>query len=390
MAGRPQAAVNPKDAVLWYDSARPLALGCTVCPDLDLCGGLRIEGGAFDCRALCSCASKRQKCSGVCRGDHRTFVRRVREIGGFAFDDVPYRTPLPVPALPEYVPLIYNGTNRRTTLRCDTVAVPLLSLFNRASGTGRFDNREEMLVFFRLSPGTRVIVTGVDIDRSLERWWSFGDRPRLINSLRSLGVEMVTAPNFSLFTNVTRHDNLHNMKRIALTWAEFMAGGIPCALHVNARTDTDYRRWSDFVAEREDVSLLAFEFTTGTRSPVRGGYHRDQLLALAAQARRPLHLVLRGGRPHLRELTAGFASVSVIDADPYIKTKYRQRAQFRIGADITWRRSPTPKGQPLDALLHHNIEVARHSALLRRRWLRTDYGHVEAGDVGPLLQPYSA
>ena len=52
-----------------------------------------------------------------------------------------------------------------------------------------------------------------------------------------LGVEMVNSPNFSLFTNVTRHDNLHNMKRIALTSAEFMAGGMPCALHVNVRTD---------------------------------------------------------------------------------------------------------------------------------------------------------
>ena len=39
------------------------------------------------------------------------------------------------------------------------VAVPLLSLFNRTSGTGRFDNREEMLAFFKLSPATRVIVT---------------------------------------------------------------------------------------------------------------------------------------------------------------------------------------------------------------------------------------
>ena len=91
---------------------------------------------------------------------------------------------------------------------CSTVGVPLLSLFNRASGTGRFDNRQEMLTFFKLSPTTRVIVTDVNIDRSLERWWSFGDRPRLIERLRRLGVKMVTAPNFSLFTNVTRYDNL--------------------------------------------------------------------------------------------------------------------------------------------------------------------------------------
>ena len=390
MLVRPLALVNPRDTALWYDRALPLALGCTLCPDLGLCGGLRIKGGAFDCRSLCSCARDGNTCSGVCRGDHRSFVRRVREVGGFTLDDVRRSAPLPVRALPDYVPIIYDGTNRRQRLAFGTVALPLLSFFDRASGTGRFDNREKMLSFFRLSPGTRVILTGVDIDRSLERWWSFGDRPSLIESLRPLGVEMVTSPNFSLFTDVTRHDNMHNMKRIALTWAEFMAGGMPCALHVNARTDTDYRRWSDFVAEREEVSLLAFEFATGTRNPVRGGYHRDQLLSLAAEARRPLHLVLRGGGRHLRELSAAFASVSILDATPYVKTKKRQRAQLVLGADVKWQRAPTPKGQPLDDLLHHNLEVLGHSALLRRRWLRADYGHAEASDAGSLLQPCTA
>ena len=389
MEVRPLPVVRSSDAALWYDDARSLALGCTLCPDLDLCGGLRIKGGAYDCRALCACQRGGKKCSGVCRGDQREFIRRVREVGGFALDDVPRNPPLPVPSIPNYVPIIYDGTKRRKALAGGTVAVPLLSLFNRVSGTGKFDNRAEMLAFFKLTASTRIIVTGVDIDRSLERWWSFGDRPRLIESLHGLGVEMVTAPNYSLFTDVTRHDNLHNMKRIALTWAEFIAGGVPCALHVNARTDTDYRRWTEFVAVRNEATVLAFEFTTGTVG-TRGGYHRDQLLALAAQAGRPLHLILRGGRAHLRELTAAFASVSVIDTDPHMKTKFRQRAHFVLGGDLVWQPFPTPTGQPLDELLRHNVESARHSALLRRGWLRTDYGHAEPGDMGSLLQPCPA
>src|SRR5215471_19038321 len=108
--------VRSADAALWYDDAAALALGCTLCPDLDLCGGLRIEGGAFDCRSLCSCARTGRKCSGVCRGDHRTFVRRVREVGGFGLDDVLQSALLAVPTVPDYVPIIYNGTNRRKRL----------------------------------------------------------------------------------------------------------------------------------------------------------------------------------------------------------------------------------------------------------------------------------
>ena len=380
----------PPDAALWYDESLPLKLGCTTCPELGICGGLRIAAGVFDCSSLCACARNAKRCCGVCRRDPRVFIARVNEVGGFEFETVSRCALLAARAIPEYVPIIYDGTNRCERLDGGVVALPLQRLFDRRSGTGRFDTREEMLAFFLLSPATRIVLTGVAEDRAIERWWSFADRPRLIESLRPLGIEMVTAPNYSIFTNVTRYDNLHNMKRIALTWSEFVAGGMPCALHVNGRTDTDYKRWTNFIGEREEVSIVAFEFTTGTRSPVRGAYHCDQLVALAAGVRRPLHLVLRGGRRYLRQLSAAFASVSVLDADPYMKTKYRQRARFAIGAEVKWHPSPTANGEPLDGLLRHNIDVARHSTVLRLAWLRADHGHAESGHRRSLLQSCSA
>ena len=379
----------PPEAALIYDASLPMKLGCTACPELNLCGGLRIAAGVFDCRSLCACAREGKRCSGVCRRDARVFIRRVRDVGGFEFDNVPRCAPVVARRVPDYVPIIYNGTSRTGRLDAGIVAVPLLSLFNRQSGTGRFETRDEMLEFFRLSRGTRIIVTGVAEDGAIERWWSFGDRARLIETLRPLGVEMVTTPNYSLFTDVMRHDNLQNMKRIALTFAEFMASGMPCALHVNGRTPRDYERWTCFVDERDEVSSIAFEFTTGTAGR-RGDWHRDQLVALARQVSRPLHLVVRGGRRHLQPLAAAFATVTVLDAAPYVKTKHRQRARLAIGAELEWYLSRTATGEALDDLLHHNIEMARHSEESRRGWLRADYGHAEAGDLGPLLQPRPA
>jgi hypothetical protein len=41
---------------------------------------------------------------------------------------------------------------------------------------------------------------------------------------------------------VPRLDNLFNMKRIALVWSEIQREGMPCALHLNARTDRDFER----------------------------------------------------------------------------------------------------------------------------------------------------
>jgi hypothetical protein len=60
-----------------------------------------------------------------------------------------------------------------------------------------------------------------------------------MQTLLDLEIALVTTPNFSLFTNVPRPDNLHAIKRIGLSWAELVAGGVPAALHINARTDYD-------------------------------------------------------------------------------------------------------------------------------------------------------
>ena len=379
----------PAATALWHDSYLPLKLGCTVCPDLAICGGLHITAPVFDCRSLCTCI-RTGRCSGVCRRDPRAFLARIREIGGFEFTNIPRFPPRTTRPIPEYMPIVYDGTDRREALDGGTVALPLLSLFNHASGTQRFRSRDELLQFFKLSSTTRLVLTGVADDPTVERWWSFPDRPRLIDSLHAFGVAMVTTPNYSLPTDVTRYDNMHNMKRILLTWSEFMAAGMRCALHLNARTDTDYRRWTEFLEQREEVSTVAFDFTTGTKHQVRGAWHRDQLIALANRVTRPLRLVLRGGHRHLPRLLAAFPFMSVLDTDPYMKTKFRQRALFAIGAGVKWRSSPTGAGEPLDELLRHNIEVTRHSVTRQLAWLRTDYRNAETRDVRPLLELRSA
>jgi hypothetical protein len=54
---------------------------------------------------------------------------------------------------------------------------------------------------------------------------------------------MATTPNYSLFVDRPRWDDLHAMKRIAIVHGEFLEAGMPGALHVNGRTDRDFERW---------------------------------------------------------------------------------------------------------------------------------------------------
>jgi hypothetical protein len=165
------------------------------------------------------------------------------------------------------------------------------------------------------------------MDPPLERWWSLSDARRpAIRALRDLGVQLVTTPNYSLFTDRPRWDDMHSMKRIAIVHEEFLSEGMPAALHVNARTEKDWDRWTKYIADRSEVTHIAFEFGTGAGWATRTAWHAGQLAKLAVSVGRPLHLVMRGGNTVLPKLAAAFADVTMLDTNIFMKTKSRQRA----------------------------------------------------------------
>jgi hypothetical protein len=185
------------------------------------------------------------------------------EVDGFELDTIPRVAPLPLAPLPDVIPLISDKYNRIKIRPEPVVAVPLYELFHMGTGEPHVRTRAELADRFRIPIDATVVASGVNRDAKVEAWWALADRARVMQTLRPLGVALVTTPNFSRFTNVPRPDNLHGIKRIGLSWAELMASGTPAALHINARTDHDYTRWTRFIAERPEVTVLAFEFGTG-------------------------------------------------------------------------------------------------------------------------------
>lgn len=341
-----RSGMLPRPHRLHDDAERhPLAIGCHVCPDLRACGGLRIEAGSYSCQDRC-CGGN-EGCDRVCLRKPVVFVARLREVGGLELGNVPRTGLRALPALPAVVPVLYGGPSR-TRYYGKAVALPLARLMHRS-----FSSVEELADEFRFSPSAAVVVTGTDEDRPLERWWALGstERRRIIRSLTVLGVRAATSPNFSMFTDRPRHDDLHSAKRITLAWQEMVDAGLPTALHVNARTDADWLRWSDFIAEREEVDAIAYEFAT----PHRREWHATHLVRLAQEAGRPLRLVVRGARPFLGLFARAFNTVTVVDTSAYMKTMQRRRAEVRPSGEIGWFGIRTGLGQPLDELLEHNV-----------------------------------
>lgn len=350
---------------LWHDAERNApSLGCITCPEKLLCGGVCVAAPYFDC--LTYCCGNPKTCTAVCRSN-AAFPTRVWEVDGFSLSNTPRGPLVQAPELPHVIPIIFHGSRRVEAVAPGIAALPLGTTFSRRSGEPRIGSAEALRTAYRLVPETEVMLTGIGEDEPIERWWGVGTKSRIavIRAMRAAGVGIVTTPNFSLTLNAPRWDDLHAMKRIALVHAEFIGEGMPAALHVNGRTDRDFERWTEFIVAREEITHISYEFTTGPRWAGRRQQHSAWLCGLAANAGRPLHLIVRGGTVVFRQLARAFARVTVLETDSFMWTMKRQEAVLNGYASIRPRSSPTERGAPLDALLATNI-IANRTAIENR------------------------
>lgn len=349
---------------LWHQPEhRQLPLGCQSCPEFGLCGGLRIEGPIFDCSSFC--CNDPARCQLVCRGNP-DYAFRVREVGGFPFDSLPHFAPLPAPDLPLVVQTIYHASRRQALITAPVVALPLSKMFD-VLGRPRYRTGAALRAAYRISPKTRIVLTGTADDPDIEPWWGIGTsaRVRVIKALLDSGVEFVTTPNFTLFADKPREHDLHAMKRIAITHQEFIEAGMPAALHVNARTGTDFRRWIAHIRDHAEITEIAFEFTTGTRRVERRVQYVAWLQDLAAAVDRPLGLILRGGIEIVPDLAGSFARITLFDTNAFMKATMRQEAVADLHGKLRWKPVRTDGGAALDVLLAKNIDL--QSAFLTQR-----------------------
>lgn len=356
-------AANQNDASFQHEEGvhAPL-LGCWSCGERKLCGGLSLKRKIPDCTFLCRCVTVEEKesCQNACPLNVPRFVSRKREVGGWELD-VPSATARRIRPLPEFIPMLKDNAGRTIDLAEPVVGIRLAQIWNTKKGTLSVTS-QSIRRRFRIALGSKILLNGVDHDEPLERFWSNPLRRQLIEAIRELRPCLVTTPNFSLFTNVPRHENFYNMKRIALSWFEFADAGIPCALHVNARTHHDYLRWADFIRHHGEIEYISFEFGSGTAGR-RSQWHVRQLEALAERVARPIRLVVRGLPRGLSRLVNVYRSVSILDTKAYVATQRRQLIDWQPGQHLRHIASPSERGSALDSLFASNLATQRRRSI---------------------------
>ncbi len=259
---------------------------------LRICGGLRVKGAAFDCQRFCShkvgCQNR------FCFNSPANYAKRVKEIDGFDLHTIPRCEPVDIKRIRGFVPLIHHAYSRKEQFFNEIIAISLYELLD-AKGAPKYFSREDITRNFRISPKAKLVISGIQKDYLLERVWRSPHRNSIIAMLKSIGVAVFTPPNFSVYNNVPRPENLYNIKRIGIFSQEFLAAGVPTALHINACTDSDYDRYGEFLLTRTEFQAISFDFITGPGYPSRTWWHTRKLIELRNTLERQIQLVLRGG-----------------------------------------------------------------------------------------------
>ena len=99
-----------------------------------------------------------------------------------------------VPTLPLVVPFVDHRYGRAAILDEPVVAVSLYELVNMATGKVDVASRGELAARFLIPEAAQVVVSGVDKDRPIERWWELKDRRPILAALKDLGVALTTTP----------------------------------------------------------------------------------------------------------------------------------------------------------------------------------------------------
>jgi hypothetical protein len=253
-------------------------------------------------------------------------------------------------SLPEYIPLIQHGNRRTTPLSAPIVALTTFDVTRiDKERKDMLRDPDQLRERFRLAPNTPIILSSVAQDVELERYWRHRHDRRLVEGIKALNPAHVIAPNFSLFRDVPRFDNLANIKRSLLCAEEFSTAGLSVIPYIAGITATDWDRWAAFLQEHQDLTMVCKEFQTGASTKTKGDWHIQRLEELQQKLGRALHILAVGGRRYIPALRR-FAQVTIIDSNPFMRTMHR-----RILTTNGWQSAPTPPGAPLDELLQANI-----------------------------------
>ena len=191
----------------------------------------------------------------------------------------------------------------------DPVDLPWIALHaGRVLGvTGRGltpKHRRPLHEVYRLAPRTRLALEFYVEDRVLEGLWA--NRRCVIRELKQLELDLVLSPNFSVWRDHSRFEQLVQQRRSFAFYHELIEAGLPAIPDVGwSRFEPDGRLWAEWINSQVDLRAVSI-FCGGRKIHAERRALRETVedIALFHRAVRPDVTFLLGGVHAPERLTA--------------------------------------------------------------------------------------
>ena len=109
---------------------------------------------------------------------------------------------------------------------------------------------------YRLGPATKVALECFVEDRVLEGFWL--NRRSVIQELRGLGFDLILAPNFSVWYDHSRFEQLVQQRRAFILYHELVEAGLPAIPDIGwSLFEPDGRLWAEWVNSQPDLKAVS-------------------------------------------------------------------------------------------------------------------------------------
>jgi hypothetical protein len=217
----------------------------------------------------------------------------IDHLGGL---DLVWRRPVrhPQPAdLPDHLPVLVQAY-------ADAVDVPWVALHGgRVFGSaGRGITPKHRLPLrdaYRLGTHTKIALELYVEDRVLEGLWS--SRQAIIRELPALGFDLILAPNFSVWRDHSRFEQLVQQRRAFAFYHELVEAGLPAVPDVGwSLFEPDGRLWAEWINGQPDLRAVSI-FCGGRKIHAERRALRETVedIALFHRAVRPEVTFILGG-----------------------------------------------------------------------------------------------
>jgi Domain of unknown function (DUF4417) len=311
-------------------AAEPVCSGCS--SSCEFCGCSRAGAGSGCALCPVRCGSRTDIAAWM--GDLGRTVR---------FESVTLAGRLPG-GLPRLIPQVATvGGLRRfdQDLHWPAYAIGLRRVFSPATGTMfRGLTAGPARQSLGLAPDQQAVLACYGEDPLIEAYWTWRKARRLAEQVAAQEWDLVLAPNFSVYGNQPRAEQLINMRRSLLAASEFSSAGLAAVPNVYWYRLEDLRRWSEWVAGTGPPAI-AINAQTMRSARDWDTWLYPGLCWLAGSLPAGLPIIMTGlSRPaRISQVAALFSGLIVVSQNPY---QYAQHGAVMTAAGRRDARARAP------------------------------------------------